>query len=266
MLTNKGQELTFDVVPFAFAVGVFVFSFLVIQSITGSHTSSIVKQDHRASISLIAESVVNSPECLLYTETEIIGDDSVQKTFRNIIDWEKVDNIVDDMENYCIEKGPYKWKATILNKDTSEEIEKGSFCGSVPERLSKNILIKSEDEFHAGEITIKAGSREFRAEFDNPEGSVELFVQNIGTCDTEYLFKEVQVDSDGNILASREGTILEYGCEGSCEILEPGEVGTTGALEYTDSEDYYSRVTVRPADLDNYRKSYEYQGGYNENN
>ncbi len=265
-LNNKGQGFTFDIVRFSIALIVFVFAFSIISSTTGGVKATLVKYDYKNSVSIITEGVVNSPECLLYT-----GENSIQDFSRNIISWDKIDSA----EN-CLTKGPYQWEATVIDNDETEgDIQKtiGGYCGSNPEELSKNILIMRDAELHSGEITVKAGSRDFRAEFDESSeyttGAV-LFVKNTGSCNTVYMFKEEKIDSGGSVIDVNGPHEIEYECKGECpshcnsevfcSVLKSGETGNTGnRLEYINLEDnYVSKVTVWPEDIPGYKKSYEY--------
>lgn len=251
VLNKKGQSLGFEVLFFSIALVVFAGSLIIIQSTTSDFKLNLNTFDYESSISLIAEGIVNSPNCLLDVEGELL------KSNRDVISWSKVETFSTD----CFRKGPYDWEATVKDKDETEgdtQRTVGSSCDPIAWEFKKSVLIKRGGEFHSGEVSVKSGNRDFRGSFEEADGSFAVVVLNTGTCASVYLFKEEKIDSQGNVLETNGPSEITSVILSKYE-LTPGELGTTGELLYTDPEDdYISRVTVWPEEIPNYKKSYEY--------
>src|SRR3989338_1720776 len=106
---NRGLvgELLIFLVVVTIATG-----FIYVVYLSGNQTAAEVYfKDDLRSVSLIADAVINTPNCLLYVEKDILFQPPKTISNRNTIDWQKVS----DSKKGCVRKGPYLWNAVVEN-------------------------------------------------------------------------------------------------------------------------------------------------------
>jgi hypothetical protein len=123
-----------------------------------NRVSSIEIIDDGTSATILAEGIVNSPECLLYTETR--GEDLYYT--KDIVDWEKVDGRTEVPEN-CPHKGPFVYSIKVNDMVTNEEvtmtgehyslIAENKYRGN-PVVQTKSVGIQHGDKINPGRIEI----------------------------------------------------------------------------------------------------------------
>jgi len=107
-----GQILIFVAVV-AVSVG-FVYAVYIVGSQTAAE---ILFRDELSSFSLVADTVVNSPNCLLYVETKNIAEETQVMAHRGVIDWSKASDSIKG----CARKGAYIWNAVVVDETAIEE-------------------------------------------------------------------------------------------------------------------------------------------------
>ncbi len=90
--------------------------------ITGNQLAAeIFFKDDQSSFSLVSDAVVNSPSCLLRTETKDVASEKILAARRGVIDWNKAASSLKG----CVKKGPYLWNAAVKDETQLDKDLKG---------------------------------------------------------------------------------------------------------------------------------------------
>lgn len=113
--SSKAQLAVGSLLLFVLASAITVTVMITTSAITANQIGKLRIGDESTSAMMLAEGIVNSPECLLYTETDDNGNLVYTK---DVIDWDKVENIQDEiLPLSCPKKGPYTY---IIRIETSD--------------------------------------------------------------------------------------------------------------------------------------------------
>ncbi|HIJ98188.1 TPA: hypothetical protein H1012_00045 [archaeon] len=183
MRSNKGfvGELIIFVAVAAIAAG-----FVYTVYLSGNQTAAEVYfSDDLRSISLVADAVVNSPNCLLYTEKDLLFQPPKISSTRGIIDSTKIS----DQKKDCVRKGPYIWNAKVwdIKKGETKTITgfDASSCSELGSRTFP-VLIKRGAEYNNGEVKTSIASKDAIASFSRKGSEILITLVNSGTCSSGF--------------------------------------------------------------------------------
>ena len=185
-----------DVIFFAVAIGILGASIYFSSSISARGTSYIKYSDMENTMSMLAESIINSPSCLLYTKTVNVNGQEVLETQRNLISWDKAS---DQSRATCIKKEPYLWEAEVYDNKKSDSVVIGEFAGcSDPKSLEVPVGIARNDKIDTGKVNLKVCDKSPEVTFkiksktrDTREYDVDITNEWASTNEYSYLIDVV---------------------------------------------------------------------------
>jgi len=162
-------------IMFVIIIGVGIGTMFMIKALTNLNIVHYLSRDTTASTSLLIESIVNSPSCLLASSADSEGNFYYQ---RNVINWSKVDTAVNSVGFGCMVKPPYVWKLKVADKDIGDVKEVEMPCTNVvscydmdndmypPMVMEKDVVIRRGDEYHDGNVTLYVASMNFEVNLE----------------------------------------------------------------------------------------------------
>ncbi len=252
MKNNKGiaGQLLIFVIVVAIAAG---FVYFIYKS-GNQIAAEAYFNDDLSSISLIANAVVNSPSCLLYTEAYTPAKGSPFFLFnRWVIDWSKIG----DSKKSCVKKGPYIWNAAVEDSTDSSKGEIKSYDTSTCSELGKRsfpVIIKKSGAVHNGKITVSVASKDAIAAFAKSGKEVKITLLNSGTCTSFFTIS-------AKIINETSGSTIP-GAEVSCNPSTTASLMPKQSSEIVCSipdigvSAYALKAGISPEGMDYYSKEY----------
>ena len=253
---NKGLigQLLIFIVVVAISAG---FIFAMYKS--GNQTAGeVFFNDDLRSVSMIASAVVDSPNCLLYTEQDTASQPPRVLSTSGVIDWDKIT----PEKAGCARKGPYIWNAVVEKSSGVQKTISSFDKADCPELGSRSlpVIIRDSGNSETGKATVSVASMDAQATFSKvADNEAYIKLINTGSCISEFevtaaatnstsgeIFADVQVDclklkkTSGTVGGKSPGRTLEF----KCTILNG------------DFSLYDLKVEISPADIPYYKKEY----------
>lgn len=251
MKNNKGLigQLLIFVVVVAISSG---FIFAIYKS--GNQTAAeVFFNDDLRSVSILADAIVNSPNCLLYTENDTSFQPPKIVASRGTVDWEKII----PKKAGCARKGPYLWNAAVKDLDEKRDREINSYskdvCNNLGER-SFPVLIKKGSKFNKGKATVSIASKDALATFSRAAGVISVALKNTGSCDSKFKITPTIINAtSGDPISELQVACLPAGSAS----LKRGKVATLAcALPPVDLSAYDLKIEISPDGMEYYAKEY----------
>ncbi len=229
--------------------------FIYVVYLSGNQTAAEVYfKDDLRSVSLVADGIINTPNCLLYTEKDLLFQPPKTVSNRNTIDWQKVS----DSKKGCLRKGPYLWNAVVENseiKDEKREIKNydADSCSEIGKR-SFPILIKKGADLDSGKATVSLASKDAIAAFSKKGTELTIAVKNSGSCPSNFKINPTIINPTSGEIAFNypitcngyETGNLEKGKDAKFLCTIPQGIPTSSNI----------KVEISPSDMSYYSKEY----------
>lgn len=184
-----------EIIIFLFAVTLVAIVILSLHGVEAENVGLISKGDFESSAAVIAEAVVNSPDCLLYTETLDIWGNKLMDSRRNVIDWSKAE----DIDYQCVSKPPYVWKFQVSDFDSIlSPVTPSMVTNCIRNDYEKTIQVKivRDGELHEGEVKFYFGSFDFILASEDRGDEYIITIRNAGNCGMKYNLEVYTVDTE----------------------------------------------------------------------
>ena len=230
---QKAQESGLGDLIIFVVIGALVAGFVWFVYITGNQVSAeIMFRDDASSVTLIADAVANTPNCLLNYETKNIAGNNVLAAQRGVVDWDKARAAKAD----CVKKGPYIWDAvlldeTLLKEQLIEAKEKNdlanllfAFTNNIAQikgipaecspisKVKTPVLIKRGQSLHRGILNVSMASTDVAiTDWKRKGNAISLVVISTGSCQPDKVrinMKASIVETDTDLPSGMPITVV----------------------------------------------------------
>ena|GEM_PF-5499407 len=163
MLRNKRADLL-EIMIFMFGIVIVILVIGATTNAMGRQSEIVVIREIDSTISIMADAVLNAPECALYVEeADIEGAEPV--LHKGVVDWDKLYDIPieaepEDMPKVegatanadCVTKGPYVWRLAVKDLEKNETKYISSKCDATVGIRGSDLGVSIHGDSIIGEV------------------------------------------------------------------------------------------------------------------